>query len=482
MLKRLLEEESGMAMGLAVVMIALIGVMGAGLLVFVRNDLEAVVEVNQGQRAFDVADAGLQAAKQQLLADASKGSYDGASPVPDATVDSVWSSAGPGRTLTFAGSPANVRIQYLAPSTTSSQLSDPRYAPELLPPGVSDYPNGRTYFKVTSEGRSGNARRKVEAIYHTVDLNRPKAYFATSNIDLSGSPTITDVSLFAKGSVTGMRADTLQGEDLAYGYWNRSPWNTTARPTKAAGAGAEGCISYAGAPWTGDDRKGDEDYFGSNGGACAATNPRFVDNDAWALANPPGGNPSGTISYPFDAKTIDPSTINILGGIAKSQPGNSPDGSNYYTKVGGANSSVTIGNTGSEAYPNSSTHGTVYFVEFTGPDKGKVTFSVDSPTSSCNSTTSTGCPKGTIVVVNGDFETSSSAEGYEGVVLVHDPNPNDTVTLSYKSTGNFNLRGFANVDGSMSLAGSVNPLATVAVVNHPGFYSIRQWSWRELYE
>jgi hypothetical protein len=34
----------------------LIGVMGAGLLVFVRNDLEAVVEVNLGQRAFNLAE------------------------------------------------------------------------------------------------------------------------------------------------------------------------------------------------------------------------------------------------------------------------------------------------------------------------------------------------------------------------------------------------------------------------------------------
>jgi hypothetical protein len=38
--------ESGVALGLAVIMILLIGVMGAGLLTFVWSDLETVVEVN----------------------------------------------------------------------------------------------------------------------------------------------------------------------------------------------------------------------------------------------------------------------------------------------------------------------------------------------------------------------------------------------------------------------------------------------------
>lgn len=57
MLGRFVKEEAGMALGLAVIMIVLIGAMGAGFLVFVRNDLEAVVEVNRGQTALETADA-----------------------------------------------------------------------------------------------------------------------------------------------------------------------------------------------------------------------------------------------------------------------------------------------------------------------------------------------------------------------------------------------------------------------------------------
>ena len=55
-----------MTMALAIMMIVLIGVMGAGLLTFVSRDLNTVIEENRGQRAFEVADAGIEAAKRQL--------------------------------------------------------------------------------------------------------------------------------------------------------------------------------------------------------------------------------------------------------------------------------------------------------------------------------------------------------------------------------------------------------------------------------
>jgi hypothetical protein len=51
--------------------------MEAGLLDFVRNDLEAGVEVNQGQRAFNLAAAGVQAARRELLSQPAAKLYDG---------------------------------------------------------------------------------------------------------------------------------------------------------------------------------------------------------------------------------------------------------------------------------------------------------------------------------------------------------------------------------------------------------------------
>jgi Tfp pilus assembly protein PilX len=76
MFERIWRDESGIALGLAIMVMVIVGVMGAGLLVFVRHDLEAVVEVNQGQRAMDAAEAGVQAAKRQLLSNATRQHYD----------------------------------------------------------------------------------------------------------------------------------------------------------------------------------------------------------------------------------------------------------------------------------------------------------------------------------------------------------------------------------------------------------------------
>src|SRR5918997_1142105 len=77
MIRRLARDESGITMGLTVIMIVLIGVMGAGLLTFVQNDLGTVIESNQGQTAFNLADTGTQAAKRHLLLDANVFYYDG---------------------------------------------------------------------------------------------------------------------------------------------------------------------------------------------------------------------------------------------------------------------------------------------------------------------------------------------------------------------------------------------------------------------
>ena len=59
MARRFVNDESGMTLALAIIMIVFIGVMGAGLLAFVNRDLNTVVEENRGQRAFEVADAGI---------------------------------------------------------------------------------------------------------------------------------------------------------------------------------------------------------------------------------------------------------------------------------------------------------------------------------------------------------------------------------------------------------------------------------------
>ena len=69
MTRRLLPEERGMALGLAIIVVVIVGVMGAGLLTFVATDLEAVVAVNRGEQAFELAEAGIEVAKSHLASD-----------------------------------------------------------------------------------------------------------------------------------------------------------------------------------------------------------------------------------------------------------------------------------------------------------------------------------------------------------------------------------------------------------------------------
>jgi len=60
-----------MALGLAIIVVVIVGVMGAGLLTFVATDLEAVVAVNRGEQAFELAEAGIEVAKAHLANDSS---------------------------------------------------------------------------------------------------------------------------------------------------------------------------------------------------------------------------------------------------------------------------------------------------------------------------------------------------------------------------------------------------------------------------
>jgi MoxR-like ATPase len=51
------------------------------------------------------------------------------------------------------------------------------YAPEVAPcvNGVCNYPVGKDYVKVISQGTVGQTKRKIEAIYNTYSLDAPRA-------------------------------------------------------------------------------------------------------------------------------------------------------------------------------------------------------------------------------------------------------------------------------------------------------------------
>ena len=464
---RLIREESGMTMALALMVMVLVGVMGAGLLVFVQNDLRSVIESNQGQKAFNLADAGAQAGKAHLMTDADAIHYDGATDLTASppNTESPWSYTGAGKTFSLdgiAGNSATVKIQYLLPSTTTAQLNDPNYAPELVPSGQTNYPPGKDYFKVISEGRAGDARRKVEAIYNTFSLDLPQGYYTPGSITLNGNPTITNISLFAKQNVTFNGNPTFTGKDLAYKKWAATgdptdaggytpsypnSYNSTARQTDAAGIGAGGTIS-AGSGVAG------RDYDSS-------TNPRFV-------LSPSNPQSSAEITFPFNPNRQP--EMDEMRAAAQAQGNYYEPSSSSPLEASGENGVAAT----TPKWPANSSTSTVVYVRFTDPTSNRsLTWDVDG-VGNCN-----GVPaRGTLVVENGTFTTSQNKLPLRGVVIIRHLGPGNEV---YTDTGgNSCMESFVNASGDIKIAGSVKP-ATQERGNRPGFYGMRLWSWRECY-
>lgn len=493
-MKRFLKDESGMTMALAVIMIVVIGVMGAGLLTFVRNDLEAVVEVNQGQVALKGAEAGAKAAERHLaLVDAKRNNYD-ANPDTDAdgvTDDSEWSeitAIGVGeKRLDFDGDGQNdtfVKIRYLTPSTTESEASNPNNAPEVNASGV--YPNSRNYFKVISRNQAGGATRQIESIYRTTNHNLPTAYYATRDIDLNGNvTTVNSVSVFAGRDITDVRVDRITGTDLAYGNW-KNGFNNVARSgpagveTTAAGVAALRTITYSPNSENTDQKNGPgagtrygKVDFDTDSDAAPVSSKEFTTNTWGALAS----QPTSAITFPFATGTAagDDATIETLKRRAISQ-------GKYIRLANGANLSVEKG-TGAEQYPGTSDLGTVFFVEFAGGTEENPTYAAKGTvTYSALTDNADGYGKGIVVVVNGDLVTNNSADSYEGVFVVRDPNDADAQTMEYKNSGNMEVRGFANVEGDITLSGDTGTALVGGLVGGiPGVYSTELWSWRECY-
>jgi hypothetical protein len=491
MLERFRRDETGMALALAVIMIVLIGVMGAGLLVFVRNDLEAVVEVNQGQRAMDLADAGTQAAKAQLLADNIPAHYDVDDLLsqvfndPLCNIDSSdatraageligrnpssenWSPEAGGRTLSLAGGEFNATIRWMTPLPLApSECRAPRTSLTGILPG------GTEYFKVVSTGKYGNATRRVEAIYETYDLNVPRAYYTPGPITVSGTACIDSVSLFSLSTVTfngsggcknalGLATDShMKGTDVAYGDWNDPPsdkFNKTGRkgafgvPVTDAGVGTAGTITGS------TTRKGTRDFD-------STTTPKFV--------QAPSANPQSTneITFPFDLGSQP--DANRLCDEAKAQ--------------GTYEEYTTTGNKSLTSWPGNSSYTTVVCKVFKSTDSSnKLIWDVSGTTNLLD--LYSGCEgpiqKGTLVIRGGNFSTKSNTALFQGVVVVRGAEGSTSTDLGNSSdTGNTCLDGFVNATSEIKIAGTVRPSSSLELNSRPGFYGVRTWSWRELYE
>ncbi len=502
MLKRFLVDESGVAMGLAVILIVLIGVMGAGLLVFVNTDLKAVVEVNQGQRATDIADAGLHAASQQILGDKIPAHYDvDKSKKPDGStnptylhdtcnVDNAnpdesivrtpdtenWSPEAGGQTRTFAGGEFTVTIRWLTSNPTAGVTPA-----ECIAPKTGSLPEGTDYFKVVSTGKHGGATRRVEAIYETYRLNVPRAYYTPGPITINGDACVSEVSIFSLSNIAfsgggngcadpDADGDTVQnngtsdpkgvnfrGKDLYYGDWNRPPYNTTARPVALAGAGTAGDIS--GSPQMLDPADQSK--------KIASERTRDFDKDP----SPPfKKSPStGEMTFPFDLASQPDE--NLLCDEAKAQGTYIAD-------------DWSAGNADLSNWPNSNIN-TVVCYKFMKSGNHVLNWKVnDTPDDDLTAKGYPGCKgpiqEGTLVIIGGGFSVSPNTDLFRGVVVVRGSTENSEVKADLSGKGC--MDGFINSTGPITISGTVTPSNSDDVNDRPGFYGVRTWSWRELYQ
>lgn len=427
MIGRLVRDESGIAMGLAVIVVVIVGVMGAGLLVFVRNDLEAVVQVNQGQEAFEAADAGIRAAERELLSNACPQSYDGqqaGAENPDDSCAGSEESEWPrvtmmdenvettqeeenfvGKELDFDGKQIDVSIRHLPfhedeGSCDEDPPPDPLSEPQQHPNCAPDEPEGeddkREFFKVKALGESdnGDARRKIEAIFHTYDAGVLESYFTPQDIQVRGTAEINGVSLFSLEDIEIQDNASISGEDIAYGDWENPPYNEVLRtddsgsPVTRAGVGAVGNVTGGGSELGGRD-------FDSN------TSPTLV-------ADPADPQADDEITFPFNPETQidqrDQARINFFREEAQRQEAETSQ-NHYVAYSGSGNQSLT-------EWPSNSSPSTVVFFEFDDNSSAStLTWKVGN---NCNDEP----VQGTLIVKNGDFKLDQNTTPLSGAVIV----------------------------------------------------------------
>ncbi|QIN78018.1 hypothetical protein GBA65_05225 [Rubrobacter marinus] len=460
-IKALLRDESGMTMGLAVIMLVLIGVMGAGLLTFVQRDLDAVVTDNKGQRAFELADAGVQAAKRQLTSDSIPGHYDGGS------ADVRWATSQGGTSLTnLDGSAAttdsvNVKIEYKLANNS---------------------------FVVTSTGDYSDARRRIEAVFtRTAGASLPPAYFTRNSLNVNGAFASDALSYFALGNATiGVSSTQFSlgnSDDAGFKRWAETTdsqsypnaFNATARSSSLGGIAVRGTLT--------NNNSTDGLVAKNTRSFDRLTSPRVV-ADYYASKTTPSTNPvdPSIISFPFDPTLLQNpdgsyAFIETLRAEAQKQETATPGNDNYRNP----STAGTTYNINPSDWPSSSSENTVVFYRFpTWNVNNKVVWNINAP---CTNSTR----KGVIVVENGNFEIAGNRGGFNGTVVTWggvDPATGQPYPDrgKFTSAGGACMTGYANASGDMTLSGNFSAGTVPGLSSIAAFAgNVKLVSWRELY-
>jgi hypothetical protein len=538
MTQRFTRDESGMAMALAVMMILLIGVMGAGLLTFMQNDLKSIMEANKGQMSLDIADAGVEAAKSHLRQDSFREHYDtnrandcaegwrvGNENWSKAT-EGYFSAATPGKcddpadevthpaddpatpwpdhygvTDQFASGRFHVTIECYnqvddgdVEGVTGFDPCDggaAGLAPDTQPS------TERKFFKITSTGydteAGDGAVRKIEAIYFTSQNTYvPLAYWTPGNINYNGTQCVKRMSFFAGGNITnvkrglgcngaasspaGIIAD--RSQDALYRDWVKAPNNSTQRVDAGGNpvnSAGFGAGGFVCAGSPGPSCDGPEDSYADGYRDYDQTTGTKGQLKEFEI-HAPYPTPAGQITFPFEEGTAieDPSTL-IDPGLLEEMEAAASAQNTYYPASG----DYTI-----DTWPAEPGQDARYFIDGRGGPGVDVRFNVNTCVGSC-----AGDPKarGIIIVANGEFRFSNSSNGFDGVIIVigeggPDGGGTDDNSGSYQQTGSDQLDGYASASGNITIGGDVDPDTSVDLENLNSFTSLNFWSWRELYQ
>ncbi len=484
MTKHIIRDESGMTMGLVVIMIVLIGVMGAGLLTFVTTDLRSMAQTNRGQQALQIADAGVEAAKQQLISDdAARDSYDGGAG------DRPWSycyNISGCSSLSPTATGSNGMTLNMDAGTARVTILLTSYTPAT--------------YRVISEGQTGDARRKVEAVVRSdADLTFPRTYLTRTDLALSGSINPSAISFFALRNATiGNNVNLGDQPDRYYGRWAETsgggPYpnsagsypnasNATARSTSLSAVAARGTVC-SGSHST--QIRGTRVFAGAgttcSAGTGTATSPMVVP-DYYAS----GLTPTAKIAFPFQVPTEaeDREQLNVLRQRALSQetasnplyidsaPGNKADDAGMPNRPSNTPLEITT-------WPSSSNYDTVRFYEFQSYSPNNVV--KYNTTAACDTATP---PKGLIALQNGDFVYDGNKAFNGGIIVrAYDASDNSIAGQGkFTASGNPCLKGYANSGGAMTISGNIS----VGDVPELGTLStfrggMEQISWRELFD
>lgn len=492
--RRLLEDQQGIALPVAIFVMVIVMTMGAGLLIYVTRDLQTAAEANRGQQAFGVAEAGIEVGKREIGQKCADGECD---ELLDKTINV---------TLPDTSGAAKIRMTEIDPEELDFELGANESAFSVVSEG-----------NLNPEAESRNAQRKVQAQFIVSSEDDGGVPPQLQNIqtdgdfEVNGAATLNDAMVHAEGDTiiassltlnntsfynegdfsvnprltlddasvfTGEDGDftvndgygnlTVRGED-PFGDW-QSEYNETPRETSNSGIGVGGRIlkSQWSADMPGFDDGGTQQHYDST------TDPAMNEG----------------ITYPFDPEALaskEPD-LETLREVARSQSNFAGEEDNYI-EVGEEVDDVGLGNNGDNgdlglAWPDDTSLGTVVFVSFQGDDLE------DNMVSWREYGDCDDIPEEAVIVVeNGGFQWAGGLKPLHGAIITASENFQEVDEGIVDINGELCNAGPIYAGGTIDLDGSGNSNGTLSSEEYeqlpPGIpgasSSLSSLGWRECY-